>query len=285
MLRTLEEVLKPARAGGYAVGAFEFWSLDSAQAIVEAAETVGAPVILQAGPFEIEFAGLQALSEIALRVADNSQAEVALHLDHGDTIDLAAAAIDAGFTSVMIDASALPYEENRDVTRRVVELARPRGVSVEAELGRLAGAEARSDVSEEDAMQTDPEEARRFVEETDVDALAVAVGTAHGLYAYEPKLNLARLAEVASKVAVPLVLHGGSGTPDNQVAEAIQLGIAKVNVCTEFIAAFGRAYAAAQEERSFKYNVPALFGAGKAAARELAAAKIRLFAGTNERWA
>jgi fructose-bisphosphate aldolase class II len=282
MLRTLAEVLGPARAGGYAVGAFEFWSLDSAHAIVEAAETVGAPVILQAGPLEIEFAGLQALSEIARAVAGNSQAEVALHLDHGETVDLAAAAIDAGFTSVMIDASGLPYEENRELTRRVVELAHPRGVSVEAELGRLAGAEARSDVSEEDAMQTDPEEARRFVEETGVDALAVAVGTAHGLYAYEPKLNLARLREVASKVPVPLVLHGGSGTPDEQVKEAIELGIAKVNVCTELVAAFGRAYLSVQQEPGFKYNVPSLFGAGKSAARELAAAKMRLFSGRRQ---
>jgi len=282
MLRTLEEVLGPARAGGYAVGAFEFWSLDSAQAIVEAAETVGVPVILQAGPLEIEFAGLQALSDIARAVAGSSQTEVVLHLDHGDTIDLAGAAVEAGFTSVMIDASGLPYEENRDVTQKVVELARPRGVSVEAELGRLAGAEARSDVSEEQAMQTDPEEARRFVEEAGVDALAVAVGTAHGLYTYEPKLNLRRLAEIASKVPVPIVLHGGSGTPDEQVKEAISLGIAKVNVCTEFIAAFGRAYEHAQNASGFKYNVLSLFGAGKTAGHELAAAKMRLFAGRDE---
>lgn len=283
MLRTLKDVLAAARAGGYAVGAFEFWSLDSAQAIVEAAETVGVPVILQAGPLEIEFAGLPALSNIARSVADSTSTDVVLHLDHGDTIELAAAAVEAGFTSVMIDASPLPYEENRDVTRKVVELARPRGVSVESELGRLAGAEARSDVSEEDAMQTDPEEAQRFVEETDIDALAVAIGTAHGLYAYEPKLNLERLAKIASTVPVPLVLHGGSGTPDEQVAEAVKLGIAKVNVCTEFIAAFGRAYERVQNAPGHKYNVLSLFGAGKTAGRELAIAKMRLFAGRERR--
>lgn len=280
MLRTLADILGPAAAGGYAVGAFEFWSLDSAQAVVEAAELVGVPVILQAGPLEIEFAGLEALAGIAKRVAATAQVEVVLHLDHGGTVDLARAAIEAGFTSVMIDASALPYEENRAITQEVVGLAHPQGVSVEAELGRLAGAEARADVSEEEAAQTDPEEARRFVEETGVEALAVAIGTAHGLYAYEPKLNLPRLAAIASKVSVPLVLHGGSGTPDKQVGEAVKLGIAKVNVCTEFIAAFGRAYLAAQEREGFRYSVPSLFGAGKAAARELVASKMRLFRGT-----
>ena len=279
MLRTLKEVLASARAGGYAVGAFEFWSVDSAQAIVEAAEMVGVPVILQAGPLELEFAGLQALSGIAHSVASNSRTDVVLHLDHGDTIDLARAVLEAGFTSVMIDGSGLPYEQNRDLTRQVVGLAHPRGISVEAELGRLAGAEVRGDVSKEEAMQTDPEEAQRFVEETGVDALAVAIGNAHGLYAYEPELNLPRLAQIASKVVVPLVLHGGSGTPDEQVREAIKLGITKVNVCTEFIAAFGRAYTTAQEKTDFKYNVPALFGAGRTAGTELAAAKMRLFAG------
>lgn len=278
MLRTLTDVLNQAHAGGYAIGAFEFWSLDSVQAIVEAAESVGTPVILQAGPLEFEFAGLQALSDIARSVASTSRCDVVLHLDHGDTVDLAAAAIDAGFTSVMIDASGLPYGENRDITRKVVELARPHGVSVEAELGRLAGAEARSDVSEEAAMQTDPEEAEDFVKETGVDALAVAVGSAHGLYAYEPKLNLTRLAEIAGRVPVPLVLHGGSGIPDEQVRAAIGLGIAKVNVCTEFIAAFGGAYERVQNAPGFKYNVPSLFGAGKAAGSELAAEKMRLFA-------
>ena len=279
MLVPMKPMLEAARAGGYAVGAFEFWSLDSAQAVVEAAESLGVPVILQVGTFEIGYAGLTALTRIARGVADQAAAEVALHLDHGDTLELARATIDAGFTSVMIDASHLPYAENVELTRKVVEIASPHGVSVESELGRLAGTESAASVSEEEAAQTDPQKAERFVRETGIDALAVAIGTAHGFYAYVPRLNLDRLARIAGRVPIPLVLHGGSGTPDDQVRRAIALGISKVNICTEFVAAFGRAYTNAQQQLGFRYSVPSLFAAGKAAAKDLALSKLRLLSG------
>lgn len=278
MLVTMDELLVEARASGYAVAAFEFWSMDSAWAIVQAAKTAGMPIILQAGSLEVDYAGLRALAAFAQIAQEESGVRVALHLDHGDGVQMARDAIDAGFTSVMIDASHESYEDNISITKRVVELARPRGVTVESELGKLSGSEAGMTVSEEEAAQTDPDQAAEYVERTGIDALAVAIGNAHGFYKFEPKINIQRLAGIAEKVSVPLVLHGGSGTPDAVILEAIGQGIAKINICTEFVAAFGRAYTAAQQSEDFKYNVPALFGQGKQAGYELALAKVRLFA-------
>jgi len=274
----MKEILVPARAAGYAVGAFEFWSLDSAQAVAESAAELGLSAILQAGLIECEFAGgIKNLYRLAKIVADEFPVKVALHLDHAESYDFVLSALDAGFTSVMIDASALPFEQNAALTRRVVEAARPYGATVEAELGRLAGSEAALSVSDEEAAQTDPDEAALFVAETGVDALAVAIGTAHGFYKFPPRINIERLKQIAAKVAIPLVLHGGSGTPDDKVAEAVACGIAKVNICTEFVAAFGKQYTATQEQPGFKYSIPSLFGPSKQAGKALATAKMRLF--------
>lgn len=279
MIVSMKELLVPARNEFYAVVAFEFWSLDSAQAIVEAAEEAKMPVILQAGPLEIEFAGVQNLSKIARLVAEQSSVKTALHLDHGNNFEMAKEAIDNGFTSVMIDASALPYSENVSLTRKVVDIAKPSGVTVESELGKLAGNEAGINISEEEQLQTDPDEAKKFVEETGIDALAVAIGTAHGFYKFKPRINLERLRKISERVKIPLVLHGGTGIPDEQVREAIELGIAKVNICTDFIASFGKTYMREQNKPKFKYNVPSLFGAGKDAGKKLALSKIKLCAG------
>ena len=277
-LVTMKEILVPARKGGYAVGAFEFWSLDSAQAVVEAAQELGMPVILQTGFIECEFAGgIKYLSRLAKMVADEASIPVALHLDHAETYDFVCQAIDAGFTSVMIDASHLSFDENVNITRKVVEAARPGEITVEAELGKLAGNEGNINVSEEEASQTDPDEAVLFVKETGIDALAVAIGTAHGFYKFMPKINIKRLKEIANKVDIPLVLHGGSGVPEDKVVESIMHGIAKVNICTEFVAAFGRTYTVTQQAAGFKYSIPALFGPSKAAGKALAKEKISLF--------
>jgi len=277
-LVAMKEILDRAKKEKYAVGAFEFWSLDSAQAVVESAAELNMPVILQAGLIECEFAGgIKNLYRIVRMVADNSQVPVALHLDHTEDYDFVCKAMDAGFTSVMIDASKTSFGENVKITKKVVEAARPYGVSVEAELGKLAGNEGSINVSEEEAAQTDPDDARIFVQETGIDALAVAIGTAHGFYKFTPKINIYRLKKIAAKVNIPLVLHGGSGTPDEKVVEAISYGIAKVNICTEFIAAFGRMYTATQKQPGFKYSIPSLFEPSKQAGKELARAKIKLF--------
>jgi len=279
---SMKEILVPARNESYAIVAFEFWSLDSAQAIIESAEEVKMPVILQTGPLEIEFAGIKNLSKIARIVADQSSVKTALHLDHGNSLEMAKEAIDNGFTSVMIDASALSYNENVSLTRKVVDIAKPSGVTVESELGKLAGNETGIDISEEEQLQTDPDEAKKFVEETGIDALAVAIGTAHGFYKFKPQINFERLKKISEKVKIPLVLHGGTGIPDEQVRETIKLGIAKVNICTDFIASFGKTYMREQNKQEFQYNVPSLFGTAKEAGKKLALSKIKLCAGKNE---
>lgn len=277
-LVTMKEILVPARKGKYAIGAFEFWSLDSAQAVVEASQSLGMPVILQAGPLECEYAGsVKNLSNIAKMVADDASVPVALHLDHAENYEFVCEAIDAGFTSVMIDGSMLSFRENIAITKKVVAAAKPFGITVEGEIGRLAGNEGNINASEEEAAQTDPDEAQIFVEETGIDALAVAIGTAHGFYKFTPKINIERLKMIAEKVSLPIVLHGGSGTPDMKVQEAIECGIAKVNICTEFVAAFGKAYIATQNAEVFKYSVTNLFTPSKFAGRELAYSKIKLF--------
>jgi len=277
-LVTIDKILVPAREQGYGVGAFEFWSLDSAQAVVEAAAEQNMPVILQTGKIECDFAkGARNLARIAKMVADEYDIPVALHADHVEDYDFICECIDAGFTSVMIDASSKPYEENVKLTRKVVETAKKAGVTVEAELGRLLGNEGTICVSDEEAAQTDPDQAKQFVEETGIDALAVAIGTAHGFYNFEPKINIQRLKQIAEKVSIPLVLHGGSGTPDDKVQEAITCGIAKINICTEFVAAFGKQYIATQGQPGYKYSIPGLFGPSKEAGKALAASKIKLF--------
>jgi len=279
-LVTMKEMLCEARSKKYAVGAFEFWSLDSAQAVVEAANETGMPVILQAGPLEAEFCGgFKAMRVIAALAAAPAWVPVALHLDHAEDFRSVEDALEAGFTSVMIDASSATFDENIAITIKVVEAARKYGASVEAELGKLAGNEGNVTVGDREACQTDPAEAAVFAERTGVDALAVAIGTAHGFYTFAPELNLERLGRIAAATPIPLVLHGGSGTPDEQVRSAIGAGIAKVNICTEFIAAYGRQYTTAQEQAGFKYNVPSVFGSAKDAGRKLAKHKIRLFGG------
>ncbi len=275
----MKTMLQEARRTRMAVGAFEFWSLDSAQAVVEAAEEAGTPVILQAGSIECAFAGMKNLVEAARRTAEAASVPVALHLDHAERIDLVRAAIDAGFTSVMIDASGRPFDENVAMTRQVVAMAAAAGVDVEAELGRLPGTEGGAVTEEGDDALTDPDEAARFVRETGIDALAVSIGTRHGFYRSTPRIDLDRLARIADRVSLPLVLHGGSGTPPDKIVAAIALGIAKVNICTEFIAAFGRSYCDEQARDGFRYSVPALFGPAKEAGRRLALSRIRLFQG------
>jgi len=276
-LVTMKEILEKARAEKYAVGAFEFWSLDSAQAVVESAQELSCPAILQAGFLECEFAGgIKYLSKIARMVAEDASVPVALHLDHAEDYDFIMTALDNGFTAVMIDASAMSFDENTALTKKVVDAAKPYGASVEAELGKLAGSEGSINVKDEDAAQTDPEEARIFTELTGIDALAVAIGTAHGFYTFKPKLNIQRLKEIAAKVSIPLVLHGGSGTPDDMVVEAVENGIAKVNICTEFVAAFGKAYTETQNLSGFKYSIPGLFEPSKNAGKELVKSKMKL---------
>lgn len=276
MLVTMKEMLADAGKRGYAVGAFEFWSYDSARAVVSAADKLGVPAILQIGHFERDYLdGYKNARRIAEMVAEMyPRVPLALHLDHAEKYEEIEKALDAGFTSVMIDASALPYEENIALTKKVVELAGKYGASTEAELGTLAGSEGMTEGADD---QTDPLQAGEFVRRTGIDSLAVAIGTAHGFYTKTPEINIGRLREIAGEVTVPLVLHGGSGTPEDKIREAVRGGIAKVNICTELIAAFGRRMSEVQKSPDFRYNVYRLFREGMLAGEALVEQKMRLF--------
>jgi len=278
-LVTMHEILLPARAGGYAVGAFEVWDLASVQAVIRAAEDLRQPVILQLGPFEINYAGLEDLSYLALDHARRAKTPVAVHLDHGDSFERVMACIHAGFTSVMLDLSHLPYEQNVKGTQEVVRTAHACGLTVEGELGRIGGEEASINVADDDRHLTRPEQAAQYVRETAVDAFAVAIGNAHGFYKGKPNIRLGLLRDIASNVKIPLVLHGGTGIPEDIIRQSIALGIAKINICTEFVAAFADAFVRQRQSPEFRYNVPGVFARPRAAALELVKSKIRLFAG------
>lgn len=275
-LVTMREMLREARAGKYAIGAFEFWSYDSAYAVAQAAKSLNVPAILQVGPFEKDFMdGYKNAVAMAKMAADHFDLPVAIHLDHAEEYEEVVEALEAGFTSVMIDASKYEYAKNVELTCKVVEKAKEYGASVEAEIGKLAGNEG--NVSNEEDEQTNPEQAAQFVKDTGIDCLAVAIGTAHGFYTKPPVINIKRLEEIAALVDIPLVLHGGSGTPEDKVADACERGIAKVNICTEFIAAYGKGYNDQNTVEGYKYNVNTLFRAGRESGSALAKKKMELF--------
>jgi len=275
-LVNMKAMLQQARAQKYAVGAFEFWSLDSAFAVAEAAQELSMPVILQVGHYERDYIyGYPNAYKLATITAQSFSIPIALHLDHAQDFEEVEKALDEGFTSVMIDGSMLPMEENIALVQKVVRLASGYNATVEAELGQLIGIEGKTSSLQEHL--TDPLQAKEFVDRTNIDALAVAIGTAHGFYTSTPKIDIKRLKEIALQVSIPLVLHGGSGTPDKKVAEAIAGGIAKVNICTEFVAAYGVQLAKAQQEPGFSYNVFKLFKSAQLAAKELVKEKIKLF--------
>lgn len=275
-LVTMREMLRDARAGKYAIGAFEFWSYDSAYAVAQAAKSLNVPAILQVGPFEKDFMdGYKNAVAMAKMAADHFDLPVAIHLDHAEEYEEVVEALEAGFTSVMIDASKYEYSKNVELTCKVVEKGKEYGASVEAEIGKLAGNEG--NVSNEEDEQTNPAQAAQFVKDTGIDCLAVAIGTAHGFYTKPPVINIKRLEEIAAVVDIPLVLHGGSGTPEDKVADACERGIAKVNICTEFIAAYGKGYNDQNTVEGYKYNVNSLFRAGRESGSTLAKKKMELF--------
>ncbi|OLZ08496.1 class II fructose-1,6-bisphosphate aldolase [Sulfobacillus thermosulfidooxidans] len=218
---------------GYAVAQININNLEFVQAIIEAAEEERAPIILGASEGALKYMGLDYAVAIAKTAAERASVPVMLHLDHGPNLDWVLKAIRNGFSSVMIDASRLPLEENIALTKKVVDLCHPLGIEVEAELGRITGTDDDLTVDERLATLCRPEDAERFVAETHVDALAAAIGSAHGHYKGKPELDFERLAAIREVTGIPLVLHGGSGIPDEDVKKAISLGIAKMNINTD----------------------------------------------------
>ncbi|MDU5333933.1 ketose-bisphosphate aldolase [Enterococcus sp.] len=238
MLYTMKDLLKVAKENKFAVPAFNICSYDMLKAIMEEVEAQNAPVILEIHPDEIAYLNDEFVAAVK-DYAHNSKVPVVIHMDHGGTVNDVMRAIRNGYTSVMIDASVQAYEDNLEITKQVVELAHAVNVSVEAELGTI-GNNGSAEGGSANIIYTDPDQAEDFVEKTGIDTLAVAIGTAHGLYPKDltPKLNIELLKELNQRIDLPFVLHGGSGNPDLEVSEAVKYGVAKVNLSSDLKSVF-----------------------------------------------
>jgi fructose-bisphosphate aldolase, class II len=281
-LVSMNEFLPQAKAGKFAVGQFNINNLEFTQAITEAAMEENAPIIFGVSEGALRYMGMEYTVAMAQAAAKKSGLPIALHLDHGSTFEVAMACIRAGFSSVMFDGSHHAYEDNIRLTKEVVKAAHAMGVSVEGELGTIGGVEDDLEVDEASAQLAKPDEAIRFYEETGVDALAIAVGTAHGMYKGEPKLHYDIIEAVASQIPVPVVLHGGSGVPDESIRKAIAAGAGKINVNTENQVACTAAIREALAKDADvidprKYLTPA-----RKAMVEVVRGKIRLFGSNNQ---
>lgn len=235
-LVTTKEMLLDAQKKGYAVGAFNVENMEMVMAVVSAAEETKSPVIMQTTPSTVKYADFDYFYANVKVAAEKASVPVAIHLDHGNSFDLAMKAYRTGYTSIMIDGSHGTFEENIALTKSVVDVCKNGNVPVEAELGKVGGKE--DDLDGGDGGYTDPSQAKEFVERTGADSLAVSIGTAHGVYKGEPKLDLDRLSQIREVVDIPLVLHGTSGVPDDVVTECVNRGICKVNYATDLRIAF-----------------------------------------------
>jgi len=299
MLVTNKELLKRAQREAYAVGAFNIQNLESLLAVVEAAEEEKSPVIVAVTPSAIKYGGLNYLARLVRTAAETMPVPMSLHLDHGEDVETVKKCLEAGFTSVMIDGSHMPFEENVALTKCVVDLAHQKGVSVEGELGRLTDVEEKT-VEEREAVLTDPREAEEFVKRTGVDALAVSIGTSHGAYKFkgEPQLDFERLKQIRERVKVPLVLHGASsvpqwiiekatkygaelagakGIPEEHIRKAISLGITKINIDTDLRLAFTATVREVLANSPKEFDPRKILGPAKEAMKEVVRAKMRLF--------
>ncbi|RXT07026.1 class II fructose-bisphosphate aldolase [Ammoniphilus sp. CFH 90114] len=276
------DLLYHALENQYAVGAFSIHTAEMVKGVLAAAEEEKAPIMLQIGQRAIRNSGFKTLINYIHHFGHQVSIPVSIHLDHGNSFEQVMVALQQGCTSVMFDGSHRPLETNIAITKQVVQAAHACGVSVEAELGKIAGVEDDLSVDEKDAFYTDPEEALYFYQETGVDSLAVAIGSAHGLYKQEPKLDLARLNQIYQAIRIPIVLHGGSGIPAEQIREAIPLGISKINVDTELRAAYTEGLKASLEERGssldpYRYQLDA-----EERMKEIVRQKIRVFQSNNQ---
>jgi fructose-bisphosphate aldolase class II len=304
MLATNKDLMIPARRSGYGVGAFNVNNLEAVLSVVEAAVEEKSPAIVAVTPSAIKYAGLPYISKIVRTAAELASVPLSLHLDHGEDFETASKCVNAGFTSVMIDGSHLKFEDNIALTKRVVDVAHPKGVSVEAELGRLAGVEE-STVEEKDAILTDPAVAKDFVERTGVDTLAVAIGTSHGAYKFkaEPKLDFERLKLISKNVSLPLVLHGASsvpawiiekaakygaelggakGIPEENIQKAISLGIAKINIDTDLRLAWTATVREVLANSPKEFDPRKILGPAKETMKQVVKSKMKLFGSTGK---
>jgi len=306
-LVTSQEIFKKAYEGKYAIGAFNVNNMEIIQGIVDAAKSEASPLILQVSAGARKYANPTYLKKLVEAAVQDSDLPIVLHLDHGEDFEICKQCIDDGFTSVMIDASHHPFEENIALTKQVVDYAHARGVVVEAELGRLAGVEDNIKVDAKDASYTDPQQAKEFVERTGVDSLAIAIGTSHGAYKFkgEPQLDFERLEKITNLLpGFPLVLHGAStvlpefvalcneyggdipgaqGVPEDMIRKAALLGVCKVNIDTDLRLAMTAAIRKSLIEDPKNFDPRKYLGAGRAAIQEMVRHKIKNVLGSSNR--
>ncbi|SFM15376.1 class II fructose-bisphosphate aldolase [Salibacterium qingdaonense] len=270
-------MLEHAFHHGYGVGAFSAHNAETVQAIVEAAEEEQAPIMIQVGQKVIQTLEMEPMKMLIDWYGRNASVPICIHLDHSRNFSQTMRAVQLGFQSVMFDGSALSFEENTALTRKTADIAASLNIGSEGEIGKIGGTEDDITVDEKDAMITRTEEAAAFVEATDVDYLAASLGTAHGIYRKTPNVRLDRLEEIVQAVKRPVVLHGGSDVPDEQVQRAISLGVAKINVDTELRQAFTRGVQEVFAENKDEFVVANSLGRGKEKMKEKVKEKIHIF--------
>jgi tagatose 1,6-diphosphate aldolase GatY/KbaY len=271
-LVTSENMLLDAQKGQYAIGAFNVENMEMVKAVIAAAKELNAPVMLQTTPSTVKYGSLETFAAIVRAEAAKTSIPIALHLDHGSSFDMAVRAIKEGYTSIMIDGSHEAFECNIVVSSKVVKVAKPNDIPVEAELGKVGGKE--DDLIAEADTNTDPMQAKEFVERTGINSLAVAIGTAHGFYQGTPVLNKERLAEIKRLVAIPLVLHGASGLSDKDIQDCIKLGICKVNFATELRVAYTDGVKELLREKPDTFDPKSYGRAGMDRVKELVKSRI-----------
>ncbi len=304
-LVTSTELFRRAQEGGYAIGAFNVNNMEIIQGIVDAAKEEKSGLILQVSAGARKYANSIYLRKLVEAAIEDSDLDIVLHLDHGENLEIVKQCIDDGFTSVMIDASHYPFEENVRITKEVVDYAHARGVVVEAELGKLAGVEDAVSVAKEDATYTDPDEAVEFVKRTGIDSLAVAIGTSHGAYKFkgEPKLDFERLEKIGKLIPnTPLVLHGAStvlpefvelcnkyggdipgaqGVPEEMLRRAAQMNVAKINIDTDLRLAMTAAIRQFMVENPSEFDPRKYLGPARAAIKGMVQHKIKNVLGSS----
>ncbi len=229
-LAKLSDLLEDAQKNRYSVGMFVMFNLEMLHGLISAAKETNSPIIIAYGEMAEEQTSIRHFSKTVLSMIEEAKVPIGLHWDHASSLEVAQLAVDSGFTSVMIDASAHPINKNIEITRSVVDLCKPLGITVEGELGCVGQG---ADYDPDDYHYTNPDEAKFFVEQTQIDALAVAIGNSHGVYPCKPKINFDVLEQIRSNVDVPLVLHGASGIPKEDIKKSIECGITKINIFTD----------------------------------------------------
>ncbi len=281
-LVNFKQMLRIARSGGYAVAAFNPVDYASMRAMVEAAEEIDAPLIMQTSAKTIRYYGHEPLASWYKQLAGESPVPVTLHLDHGKDLDMIKKCIETGWTSVMIDASDRPFEENLEITKQVYDMATAGGLAIEAEIGEIGGVEEDIVVAEEDAHLANPDEAERFCKEFDLGVFAAAIGTAHGYYHGEPKVAFDLIEEIYQRTQTPMALHGGTGLDEETIARCISLGCAKVNISTNLKHIFVDSFAQYHVDHPKDYEPLKVLGAQFEAMKELFRAKMTEFGGAGK---